>query len=144
MKPNSQQIPGIFDEIIVLNQLKSSETIAYHNFMKLGYPIKVGIAEIMHKLKPILEPQQISFGEINCCRAFLLANGFMPEDFKFSETEVQIRPGKLHLMNFMNDELEQSKNAVAVRFREEFIAFIDACKFPLNYTKIININIKTQ
>lgn len=129
MKPNSQQMPGIFDENIVLNQLTSSGTIAYHNFMESGYPIKMLKADIMHKLQPMLEPKHVSFGEINCCRVFLLANGFMPEDFKFSETEVHIRPGKLHLMNLMNDETKQSKNGVAVRFREEFIAYIDACRF---------------
>lgn len=124
MKPNRLHVPGFFDDTIVLNQLQSSGMMAYRSLMELGYPIKIPIAELFQKLQPYLEQRHISIGSNVCCRIFLLAIGFLSEDFKFGKTEIHFRPGRKHLLDLLNVEFQKSKNDITVRFKKGFISFM--------------------
>lgn len=125
MKPNRQQVPGLFDDMFVSAQLEASGTMAYLKLTQLGYPIKIQIAELFQKLQPYLEQRHISIGANNCCKIFLFANKFMPEDFKFGKTEIHFRPGKFGLLDQMNNEFQLSNNChIAAKFRTGFISFM--------------------
>lgn len=87
-------MPGLFDDKVVLNQLASSGTLAYHSLMRMGYPTKTSIAEYYQKLQFILEPRYTSIGITNCCRIFLLANGLVSKDFKIGKTNIHLRQGR--------------------------------------------------
>lgn len=91
MKPNLQQVPGIFDEINVLRQLESSGNIVFYNLMQVGYPMKIPIHEFYHKIKPYLELRHEAMGVTNCSNIFLLASGFQSKDFKFGKSVVKFQ-----------------------------------------------------
>lgn len=124
MKPNLQRVPDNFDEAIVSRQLESSGTIAYYNLMQIGYPTKVSIDELYHKLKFYLELRHTSIGVNNCCMIFLLASGFISKDFKFGKTKIHIRPGKVELLNRMNVEFQRPNNEIKFKFNESFKKFM--------------------
>lgn len=93
VKPNRERLPDFYDESTVINQLETSGTIAYHQFMQFSYPIKKDISELFKELQPILESRHKSFGAVNCCRLFLYAKGFSSKDFKIGKRDIHIRPG---------------------------------------------------
>lgn len=125
MKPNDEQKPGFFDKSIVFDQLEASGTIAYHNLMEMGYPVKIQIAAFFQQIKPYLTPRHDSIKTIHCCQIFLLANGFLSKDFKLGETEIHFRSGNVELLNQIRNIGSQEPLAeVAVRFKERYIAFM--------------------
>lgn len=124
MKPNLKQVPGNFNEIIVSRQLESSGTMAFYNLMQLGYPTKISIDDLHHKLKPYVKPRHTSIGVNNYCMIFLLASGFLSKDFKFGKTEIHVRPGKFQLLDRMNAEFQRPNNEIKVKFNESFKKFM--------------------
>lgn len=124
MKPNSDLLPDFFDDSFVFKQLETSGTIAYHELMKCGYPIKRSISELFQKLTPYLQPRQISIGPSCCCLIFLLSNGFSFRDFKLSKTELNFRPAKCYLLDAMESEFWNPTNNVANKFKQKFHTFI--------------------
>lgn len=126
--------------MFVLKQLEASGTMAYLKLTQLGFPTKISIADFFQNLQPYLEQRHISIGVNNCCKIYLLASNFLPEDFKFGKSEIHFRPGKCDLLDQMKKEFQQPNNSqVGARFKTEFIAsmrrilhirirFIGACK----------------
>lgn len=127
MKPNRHQIPNLFDENFVHKQLETSGTMAYCKLMQLGFPIKMPIAELSHKLKLCMEPHHTmpNIGVNNCCIFFLLASGFHRDDFRLGKTAIHFRPGKCHLLDKMKTDFQESNNLqIAIKFKKGFNAFI--------------------
>lgn len=121
MKPNSQQIPELFDDNLVLDQLKSSGTIAYYEMMQFGFPGKLKITDLFDKLKPALEPRHDSIRNHTCCTILLLASGFKSTDFKIGKSWIHIRPGNLQLLEQIQYEIGESSNELALRFKNGYI-----------------------
>lgn len=120
VKPNRQQLPEIYDEISVRNQLETSGTMAYYSFMQLNYPIKFSISGLFEKLQAFLEPRHLSFGANNCCRIFLLAIGVPSKDFKFGKSEIHIRRG--HQIPAL--DTVQLPNYEIIKIKQEFKFFM--------------------
>lgn len=124
VKPNSKQIPNIFEEKFVFNQLQSSGTIAYNELMQSGYPIKLKIDEIYLKIQTIMASHHASTGKIACCHILLLAFGFKPKDFKIGKTDISIRPGKTHLLDQLHLELDKPNEELAQKFKGSHKAYM--------------------
>lgn len=118
MKPNFQQSPESFDENVVLDQLRSSGTLAYYELMQFGYPLKIQIADFYNKLKVVSEPRHVSIGNRMCCFIFFLASGFKAEDLKFGKSSIHIRPGNSKLFEKIQIEINNSSPELALKFQK--------------------------
>lgn len=117
VKPNCQQLPDVYDDNFVRNQLETSGTLAYYNFIQCSYPIKISISELFQKLQEILDPRYITFGEVICCRIFLLANNISLKNFKFGKSEIHIRRGHEFPSTFDLEKINDEFNCFLRRIR---------------------------
>lgn len=125
IKPNSEQKPIFFDEKFVLEQLKTSGTMAYNELMKVGFPSNIGMDELLKYIGPSLESRHTSLGLNNCCLILLLANGFQSRDFVFGKTEIHFRPGKEQMLEKLCYEMKQPDiSNTIIKFKKGFVAFM--------------------
>lgn len=122
------QTPDIFNENFVLEQLKTTGTVAYFNLMQHGYPFKVRINELFENMKRFLEPRHISLGSETCCRIFLLCKGFENKDFRIGKTDIHIRLGKSDLFNqllsYCDKSVAEDSSKVVEDFKKGFLMFM--------------------
>lgn len=84
----------------------------------------MNIEELFQKIRPYLEERHISIGGVNCCRIFLLANGFSSKNVKFGKTEIHIRSEHSNLVHSMNMELQTSGGEITSKFKKSFNDYI--------------------
>lgn len=123
MKPNLEQVPGYFDESFVYDQLKSSGTMAYYELMQFGYPDKILIDDLYHKLEPYLQPRHISIGHRMCCFLFLLANGFKMTDMKIGKSSINIRPGNSKLLEKIQISINGISSESVLEFTHQYVIY---------------------
>lgn len=124
VRPNFQPSAESFDKNFVLDQLRSSGTLAYYELMQFGYPVKIHIADFYNKLKPVLKPRHVSIGDRMCCFIFLLASGFKAEDLKFGKSSIHIRPGNSKLFEKIQTEINGSSLELALKFQKGFVVYM--------------------
>lgn len=114
----------MFDEDFVSLQLTSSGAMAYFELMQIGFPLKVGISELMEHMRTFLEPRHISIGTNVCCYILCSAVGLNANEFKLGKTDIFIRPGKTHLLDVLYDQLKYSKAELKRKFHDKFLDFM--------------------
>lgn len=80
----------------MLDQLKSSGSIAYSHLMSVGYPTHIEIESLYQILKPY---DFILNNAKAVCKSFLHSIGFKESDFKFGSSKLFLRPGKDDVMS---------------------------------------------
>lgn len=95
VKPNAHILSNEFDETIVLQQLRSSSTFSYVDFIRFGFPLQMSIQQI----------DNLYANHYNLCAGpkqfhtkLLLAVGFRVGDFQFGNKRIFFRSNKQELM----------------------------------------------
>lgn len=95
IKPNGKS-DKTFDDVYVLEQLRSSGSIAYNHLMRVGYPTHI----VMEVLYQTFEPYKFQLNDAKTiCKSFLYSIGFKTSDFKFGNSKLFLRPGKRDILN---------------------------------------------
>lgn len=101
--PNDKKLHDIFDEKIVIPQLKCSSIMAYQELMLFGYPIRVN----MNKLQSAYNSNDDYFFSTN---ELLIAIGFEKTDFKIGNEVIFFRCNKTHLTEALFDPDSVNEN----------------------------------
>lgn len=95
VKPCSNTNPEQFDIEMVLNQLKSSSTLSYIDFIRLGFPMRIPLEQLEKLYTPhyhlCSDPNQF-YTEL------FLSLGFCLGDFKLGKDHIFFRSNKNELM----------------------------------------------
>lgn len=124
VKPNNKQLPDVFEDDLVVNQLTSSGIMAYNQLMQFAYPLKINIADLYDHLEIALETRHTSMEKSVCCLILLLGSGFKSEDIRIGQTEIHIRPGYSHLLDQLKCEMDESSLNLKSRFKTGFKAYM--------------------
>lgn len=52
IKPNANMLPHDFEDSIVLEQLRSSSTLSYVDFVQIGFPLRITLVKIQNLYAP--------------------------------------------------------------------------------------------
>lgn len=113
VKSNNLKVERCFDQKLVLEQLKTACTIAYANFMRLGYPVHIPLNQFLSAFQPMKgKLENICANNFNT--KILLSLGLKLKDFRFGSEFIFVRSKK-------SDVFTQLSNPQAVMEAEKFM-----------------------
>lgn len=122
ISPNYEKRSKIFDNELVLMQLKTSSTIAYANFLRFGYPTRIAFQDLVNACKPIEDKlKNTCIWSTSFYTKVLLYIGITLKDFKMGNDTIFFRSNKIHLveMFFSNiktgNQKDYSSSATMIR-----------------------------
>ncbi|KAK1391717.1 Myosin-2 [Heracleum sosnowskyi] len=104
IKPNSKQIPGMFEEELVLKQLRCCEILQVVRISRSGYPTRITHQEFAERYG-ILSKFGISQDPLSSSVSVLQQFGVQPEMYQVGYTKLYFRGGQ-------NDALEEARKQV--------------------------------
>lgn len=97
--PNSEKHYDKFNEEVVLNQLKTSCTIAYANFIRFGYAKSIPLKKLTDKCETVEKKLvKTGLGRLSFYSNVLLSIGLKIEDFKIGNETIFFRFNKFDLV----------------------------------------------
>lgn len=114
IKPNSSQSSDFFDTNLVQSQLDSSGSIAYQKLMKIGFPSHMSITNLfdMFKSKPEFSECINLNQKQQFCNLLLRSCGLKVNNFKFGNTQIFFRKGKLDVLT---EKLKDDPHVIKTR-----------------------------
>lgn len=94
IRSNSLKKEGQFEKPLVLEQLKTSCTIAFAEFMSLGYPNHVCLEKLFDAYQPIYKKFRNLYSKSNFVAKCLLSLGLSLKDFKIGKQYILTRSKK--------------------------------------------------
>ncbi|KAH1127570.1 hypothetical protein AAZX31_06G236400 [Glycine max] len=105
IKPNSKDLPGIFDEGLVLQQLRCCEVLEVVRLSRAGYPIRMGHQEFSRRYGFLLSEANISQDPLSISVAVLQKFYIPYEMYHVGYTKLYLRAGQI-------DALENKRKQV--------------------------------
>lgn len=102
-------MPKKFDNVLVMQQLKSANLIAYAEFMQLGYPLHVSFDSLSYKYKQYIPNTVMDFNEMKqFYTKLMLSIGFKLRDFTFGENLIFFRAKSSKLIDQLMSSSSES------------------------------------
>lgn len=116
MKPNENQSSDKFDESVISSQLSSSGTFAYQMLMRNGFPDHINITDLHCKFEQHFHLFEYDSTDQKQFWSLLIrSSGLIRKDFKFGNSKIFFRAGKLELLN---EKLSNDLSIIIERFKK--------------------------
>lgn len=109
MKPNQDQIPYVFENDFVLQQLKSSCILSYAEFMRSGYSVHIDMNSLDNEFQPYFNQFAQEFQNKKSFYNLLATSlGLLPGDFKFGQNIIFCRQKKSYPLTCLSQPQSDS------------------------------------
>ncbi|GFP78572.1 myosin-2 [Phtheirospermum japonicum] len=95
IKPNSKQIPGLFEKDLALEQLRFSGVLEVVRIWRYGYPTRITHQEFARRYGLLLPKKTACQDPLSISIAILLQFGILPERYQVGFTKLYFRAGQI-------------------------------------------------
>ncbi|KDO74222.1 hypothetical protein CISIN_1g000931mg [Citrus sinensis] len=95
IKPNSKQLPGIYEEDLVLQQFRCCGVLEIVRISRSGYPTRMRHQEFAGRYGVLLSEKQLSQDPLSISVAVLQQFNVLPEMYQVGYTKLYLRSGQL-------------------------------------------------
>ncbi|KAK9209356.1 hypothetical protein WN944_001722 [Citrus x changshan-huyou] len=95
IKPNSKQLPGIYEEDLVLQQFRCCGVLEIVRISRSGYPTRMTHQEFAGRYGVLLSEKQLSQDPLSISVAVLQQFNVLPEMYQVGYTKLYLRSGQL-------------------------------------------------
>lgn len=95
IKPNSKQLPGIYEEDLVLQQLRCCGVLEIVRISRSGYPTRMTHQEFAGRYGVLLSEKQLPQDPLSISVAVLQQFNVLPEMYQVGYTKLYLRSGQL-------------------------------------------------
>lgn len=140
ISPNYNKQKVNFEEIIVSNQLKTTCTMAYINFIRFGYSKSIAIDELARMCEPVDGCIKSCASRMRFYSIVLLSMGFQLDEFKMGKEAIFFRSTKFSLLGEYFRSGDSLKKIRKYYWRTRWRKLISAFRFLGNlfYRNILN------
>ncbi|XP_027343633.1 myosin-2 isoform X2 [Abrus precatorius] len=117
IKPNTKQHPGIYDEDLVLQQLKCSGVLEVVRISRAGYPTRMTHQEFSRRYGFLLSEANASQDPLNISVAVLQQFNIPPEMYQVGFTKLYLRTGQIGALEDRRKQVLQGILGVQKSFR---------------------------
>ncbi|RYR43785.1 hypothetical protein Ahy_A08g040186 [Arachis hypogaea] len=98
IKPNAKQVPGIYDEDLVLQQLKCCGVLEVVRISRAGYPTRMTHQEFAKRYGLLLSEAHTSLDPLSISIAILQQFNIPPEMYQVGYTKLYLRSGQVGVL----------------------------------------------
>ncbi|KAK4796712.1 hypothetical protein SAY86_029038 [Trapa natans] len=117
IKPNSKQLPGLYEEDLVLQQLRCCGVIEVVRISRSGYPTRMPHQEFAERYGFLLMGDLVSKDPLSISVAVLQQFNIHPEMYQVGFTKLYLRTGQIATLEDKRKQLLQSIVSVQKYFR---------------------------
>ncbi|MED6168755.1 hypothetical protein PIB30_014444 [Stylosanthes scabra] len=117
IKPNSKQVPGIYDEDLVLQQLKCCGVLEVVRISRAGYPTRMTHQEFAKRYGLLLSEANTSYDPLSISVAVLQNSNIPPEMYQVGYTKLYLRSGQVGVLEDRRKHILQGILSVQRSFR---------------------------
>ncbi|MED6136863.1 hypothetical protein PIB30_059778 [Stylosanthes scabra] len=117
IKPNSKQVPSIYDEDLVLQQLKCCGVLEVVRISRAGYPTRMTHQEFAKRYGLLVSEANTSYDPLSICVAILQHSNIPPEMYQVGYTKLYLRSGQVGVLEDRRKHILQGILSVQRSFR---------------------------
>nr|VDD21556.1 unnamed protein product [Brassica oleracea] len=117
IKPNSKQLPRVYEEDLVLQQLRCCGVLEVVRISRSGYPTRLTHQEFAGRYGFLLADKKVSQDPLSVSIAVLKQYGVHPEMYQVGYTKLYLRTGQIGIFEDRRKEVLQGIVGLQKRFR---------------------------
>ncbi|KAJ8443459.1 hypothetical protein Cgig2_026246 [Carnegiea gigantea] len=117
IKPNSKQLPGMFETDLVLQQMRCCGVLEVVRIARCGYPNRITHQEFAERYGFLLTEKDVSQDPLSICVAVLQQFNVLPELYQVGYTKLYFRTGQIGTLENTRKRVIQSVIALQKYFR---------------------------
>ncbi|KAK4255746.1 hypothetical protein QN277_008704 [Acacia crassicarpa] len=117
IRPNTKQLPGVFDEDLVMQQLRCCGVLEAVRLSRIGYPIQMTHQEFAERYGFLLSEPNVFHDPLSISVAVLRQFNTPPEMYQFGYTKVHLRKGQIGALEDRRKQVMQGILQVQKWFR---------------------------
>ncbi|GMY31655.1 myosin-2 [Fagus crenata] len=117
IKPNSKQLPGIYEEDLVLQQLRCCGVLEVVRISRSGYPTRLTHQEFAGRFGILLSETNVSQDPLSISVAVLKQFNVLPEMYQVGYTKLYLRTGQIGVLENRRKQVLQGILGVQKCFR---------------------------
>lgn len=117
IKPNNKQLPGIYDENLVLDQLRCCGVLEVVRISRSGYPTRITHQDFSRRYGFLLPENSESQDPLSSSVAILQQFGVLPEMYQVGYTKLYFRAGQIGALEDARKQVLQGTLEVQKCFR---------------------------
>ncbi|KAH7544217.1 hypothetical protein JRO89_XS15G0130300 [Xanthoceras sorbifolium] len=117
IKPNSKQLPGIYEEDLVLQQLRCCGVLEVVRISRAGYPTRMTHQEFAGRFGFLLSENHVPRDPLSISVAVLQQFNVLPEMYQVGYTKLYLRPGQVGALEDRRKQVLQGILVIQKCFR---------------------------
>ncbi|KAI9070663.1 hypothetical protein K1719_047376 [Acacia pycnantha] len=117
IRPNTKQLPGVFDEDLVMQQLRCCGVLEAVRLSRIGYPIQMTHQEFAERYGFLLSEPNVFHDPLSISVAVLRQFNIPPEMYQFGYAKVHFRKGQIGALEDRRKQVMQGILQVQKWFR---------------------------
>eukprot|EP00004_Rigifila_ramosa_P018132 TRINITY_DN447_c0_g1_i1.p1 TRINITY_DN447_c0_g1~~TRINITY_DN447_c0_g1_i1.p1 ORF type:complete len:2271 (-),score=688.57 TRINITY_DN447_c0_g1_i1:82-6540(-) len=122
IKPNQKQVPDLFEELSILDQIRCNGMVDALSLMHAGFPTRCPYDILYNRFKPVMPKELHNYPPANFVEAILLALECDRKDFQLGLTRVFFRSGKLAFLEELRGQGEAKIDPALVLKVKRFLS----------------------